>query len=93
MEAVSNMIVRRVLVNRKRTGQEAIDATDCVQFTDRKVVDSMPQGEGEEVEIYFFEVNHYVDNDPDKEYESRGLKPADPYSLAAVNEADSVFTN
>jgi hypothetical protein len=29
----------------------------------------------------------------DKEYERRGLKPADPYTLAAVNEADPAFAD
>jgi hypothetical protein len=42
----------------------------------------------------FFKLNRYVsDADLDKEYELRGLKPADPYSLAAVNEDDPAFAD
>lgn len=94
VEALGGMIVRRVKVNRVRTGQQALDATGRKQYTDRKVVDAMPQGKGEEVEVVFFKVGRYVsDADLEKEYELRGLNPADPYSLAAVNEADNAFAD
>lgn len=99
VEAVSDMIVRRVKVNRTRNPQEVLDATGRKQYTDRKVVDSMPKGEGEEVEVVFFKPdltrrNGYIsDADLDKEYELRGLKPADPYSVAAVNETDPAFAD
>jgi len=33
------------------------------------------------------------DADLDKEYASRGLIPADPFSLATVNEADPAFAD
>ncbi len=98
-EAVSNLIVRKVPVNRGRTQQEAIEATGRAQYTDRKVVDAMPKGEGDEAEIVFFkpdlsERNGFIsDDDLDKEYELRGLKPADPISVAAVNEADPAFAD
>lgn len=98
-EAVSNLIVRKVTVNRGRSQQEVIDATGRVQYTNRKVVDAMPKGEGDEVEIVFFkpdlsERNGFItDNDLEKEFELRGLKPADPISVAAVNEADPAFAD
>jgi hypothetical protein len=54
----------------------------------------MPKGEGEEVEVVFFRLSRWVsDTDLDKEYGLRDLKPADPYSLSAVNEADPDFTD
>ena len=54
----------------------------------------MPRGEGDEAEVFFFKLGRYVnDADLEKEYELRGLKPADPYSLAAVNEADPAFAD
>ena len=99
VETVSDLIVRRVKVNRGRTPQEVLDATHRKQYTDRKVVDSMPKGEGDEVEVVFFKLDlsarngHISDDDLDKEFELRGLKPADPYSVAAVNVADPAFAD
>ena len=98
-EAVSNLIVRTAKVNRSRSQQEAIEATGCAQYTDRKVVDVMPKGEGDEVEVVFFKPdlsqrNGFIsDDDLEKEFELRGLKPADPISVAAVNEANPSFAD
>mgnify|MGYP001584439331 FL=1 len=98
-EAVSNLIVRKIKVNRNRSPQEALDATGCAQYTDRKVVDSMPKGEGDEVEVVFFKLdlsqrNGFIsDDDLEKEFELRGLKPADPISVATVNEAYPAFAD
>lgn len=99
VETVSNLIVRTVKVNRSRSQQEAIEATGCAQYTDRKVVDAMPKGEGDEVEVVFFKPDlsnrngHISDDDLEKEFDLRGLKPADPISVAAVNEADPAFAD
>lgn len=98
-EAVSNLIVRKVKVNRSRSPQEALDATGRVQYTKRTVMDSMPKGDGDEVEVVFFKPDlskrngHISDDDIKKEFEMRGLKPADPFSVAAVNEADPAFAD
>jgi len=98
-EAVSNLIVRKATVNRSRFPQEALEATGRAQYTDRKVVDAMPKGEGNEVEVVFFtpdlsERNGFIsDDDLEKEFDLRGLKPADPVSVAAVNEADPAFAD
>ena len=94
-----NRIARKVKVNRNRTPQESLDATGRAQYTDRKVVNAMPKGEGEEVEVVFFKPdlsqhNDFIsDDDLEKEFELRGLKPADPVSVAAVNEADPAFAD
>lgn len=94
IEATSNLIVRRASVDRSRTPRAVLDATGRKQYADRNVVAAMPKGEGEEVEVYFFKLGRYVsDADLDKEYELRELKPADPYSLAAVNEAHPAFAD
>ncbi|MEK7061888.1 MAG: hypothetical protein AAB957_01365 [Patescibacteria group bacterium] len=54
----------------------------------------MPRGEGKEVEVVFFNLGRYIsDADLDKEYELLGFKPADPYSLSAVNEEDQAFAD
>ena len=94
VEAISNMIVRRVTVNRNRTPQDMLDATGRNQYTDKGVVKAMPRGTGDEIEVVFFKVGRYLsDADLEKEYDLRGLKPTDPFSLCAVNEADPAFAD
>ncbi len=94
IQAISDMIIHHVKVNRTRTPQAVLQATGRKQYVTEKVVESMPRGEGEEADIYFFKLGRYIsDADLDKEYELRGLKPADPYSLAAVNEEDPAFAD
>ncbi len=70
------------------------------------VTQSMPKATTDEVEVHFFnlgcpELSEYLISvgstssvegiDIDKEYELRGLKPVDPYTLAALNEVDPTF--
>ena len=94
VEMVSNIIVRRVPVNILRTPQQALDATGHKQYTNNDVVAAMPKGAGGEVEVHFFKLDRYIsENDLEDEYASHGLKPVDPYSLAAVNEADPAFAD
>lgn len=94
VELVSNLIVRRVSVNRNLTPQQVLDATKRKQYVNSDVVASMSKGEGDEVDVYFFKLNRFVsDDDLEKEYALRGLKPADLYSQSAVNEADPVFAD
>lgn len=94
VERRTNLIVCRVFVNRTRTFQEMLNATGRKQYTNNNVVKTMPQGEGDEVEVVFFRLGRYIsDDDLEKEYELRGLKPADPYSQAAVSEADPAFAD
>ena len=99
VEAFSNMIVRHVKVDWKFTPQQALDATGRKQYTDKSVVESMPRGEDDEGDIYFFRVDpstyggHISDEDLDKEFKSHALKPADPYQLAKVNADDPAFAD
>lgn len=94
VEARSNFIIRVVKVDRTRTPQQALKATGRTQYLTDDVVAEMPKGEGEETEVIFFKIGRTVsDNDLDKEYELRGLVPADPYSQAAVNEEDLAFAD
>jgi hypothetical protein len=54
----------------------------------------MPKAEKDEDEVIFFKIGREVScSELEKEYELRGLKPADPYSQAAVNEADPAFAD
>lgn len=94
IEEVSNIIIHRANVNRGLKPQEVLNTIGCKQYTDSLVVAGMPKGEGEETEVVFFKLGRFIrDVDLDKEYELRGLKPADPYSLAAVNEVDKAFAD
>ncbi len=88
VDTISNMIVRKVRVDRSRDPQAVLDATGRNQYTDKKVVAGMPKGEGEEVEVCFFKLGRWIsDADLEKEYELRGLE-ADHYAQAQVNIDD-----
>ena len=89
-------IDRIVMVNRGLTPQEVLDATSRIQYADKKVVASMPgRGEGEEkITVKFFKLGCYIGvDDLAMEYERRGLRPATPYEIAAVNTADPFFAD
>jgi len=95
VDMVGDSIVRHVKVDRSRSPDEVLKATRRRgYYVDRDVVATMP-GSGlgiEEADVHFFWVWHVIDdNDLEEEYRRRGLKPADPYLLAAVNEADLSF--
>lgn len=93
VEAVSNMVVRRVKVDRSRTPYEMIAATRRAEYVDKAVAKTMPKGESDEVEVFFFKVGQDVNcADLLKEYELRGLKP-DHFAQGAVNEADQTFAD
>lgn len=94
VEAQSNIIVRHVRVDRTRTPKEVLAATGRSQYVTDSVAKTMPKAEGEKTDVYFFRLGRSVsDDDLEKEYALRGLKPADVYSQAAVNEADPAFAD
>lgn len=87
-----DMVVRRVKVNRSRTKEQMLEATGCTIDADADVVATMPKGDGDEVEVYFFQVNSVMSDDQaEREYTQNGLIPADPYSVGAVNENEPTF--
>lgn len=94
-EAVSGMITRHVKnVNRNRTPQQMLDALARRQYTNREVVNTMPRGEGDEDDVFFFQVGRDISDDElEAEFESRNFVPVDPYKLAAVNEDDPSFAD
>lgn len=93
VEAISNMIVRRVHVNRGQTPKQVIDATGRVKYVNADILATMPRGEGEEKEVFFFKLNRWIsDDDLAKEYELRGLVP-DLYAQAQVNTDDPSFAD
>ena len=91
--AQSDIIVRRVRVDRTRTPQEVIDATGRTQYVDKNVLATMPQGEGDEVDVYFVPTKRFVPVEDVPAFLAQyGLVP-DPRAQAAVNEADSAFAD
>ncbi len=95
VETFAKMIVWVVSgIDRTLTPQQVLEATGRKQYTDKDVVTTMPRGIGEEKEITFFRLDRQVsDDDLEKEYLLRGLKPADPYALAKCNQDDSAFAD
>ena len=80
--------------NRSHSPQRVLDTTGRKQYTDESVVDVMPRGEDDEVEVIFFKLSRYINNtELEKEYELRGLKAVDPFSLVAVNRANPTFAD
>ena len=100
---ITLITIRTVAVDRSRTPQQALNATGRKQYTDRKVVDSMPRTktEGiEEAEVFFFKPrpksyeNGLISDDRlEAEFDFVSLEAADPYAQAAVNEADPAFAD
>ena len=101
VEMIADIIVRIVPVNRARAPEKMLDATGRRQYVDKNVVKTMPRGAGNDAEMHFFKPRpeEYTrpgfmsDADLEKALDRRGLKAADPYSLAAVNEADPAFAD
>src|SRR3989338_1785261 len=99
---ITLITIRTVAGDRSRTPQQALNATGRKQYTDRKVVYSMPRTktEGiEEVKVRFlkprpeaYENGYMSDESLAAEYDYFGLKP-DPIAQTAVNEQDPAFAD
>jgi hypothetical protein len=100
VEVVSNLIVRKVKVNRSRAPQESLNATGRVQYLESECVDAVLKGEGGEVEVVFFKPLPWECINPNSmskrgitnALERRNLKH-DPIAVIAVNEADHAFAD
>jgi len=100
-EAISNMIVRHVKVDRTKTPEQILEATGRRQYVDANVVKNMPKGDENEGDIYFFKPSAETydenglisDDNLEKEFELRGLKPVDPYKLSQFNADGPAFAD
>lgn len=93
VEAMGKIIVRRVKVDRNRSPLEAIQATKRAQYLNQDVVNTMPKGEGDEVDVHFVPTERYVSAAEVPAFLAQyGLVP-DPRAQAAVNEEDPTFAN
>lgn len=91
-----NVMVRCVISDPSRTPEQVIEATGCRRYKneDSEVVATMPRGIycSEEVEVVFFHLGVSISGVKlEREYEKRGLVPADPYLICEINEDDSAF--
>lgn len=100
VEEESDYITRLVPVNRNLTPKQALEATGRSVYADDAVLDLVPQGQGERLEeVVFFMLDRSKQDkelspeEVDAEYDRRGLKPADLYSIAAVNTDDPEFAD
>lgn len=92
VQAITGMLIRHVTVDRTRSPLQGLEAKGWKLRVDAAVVKTMPNGSGEQVDVYFFQVDcRKSDEDLGKEFKYRGLIPVDPFTLAAVNEADPEF--
>ncbi len=95
-----NLITRVVTVN-ARAPRAALETTGRRLYVTESVVTTMPKGQEGEAPVYFFkpDASAYDKNglisvdDVEKQFDLCGLKPVDPYRLAAVNEADPAFAD
>ena len=93
VETQSDIIIRRVRVDRTRTPMEVINATGRNKYLNDDVVATMPQGEGDEVDVYFIPTKRLVPTSEVPAFLAQyGLVP-DPRATAAVNEEDPAFAD
>ncbi len=94
VEAIVNMIFRRVRVDRTKTATQVIDGTGRYKwYIDEEVLAEMPMLGREEDDVGFFKLNYDPTPDElDREYEARGLRP-DPAATAQAMADDPAFAD
>ncbi len=93
VEALDDIIVRRVRVDRSRSPQEVIDATGRNKYFSSEAVATMPQGEGEEVDVYFIPIKRFIPANEVSAFLAQYGLVSDPRAQAAANEADPAFAD
>ena len=87
------IVVKGVRVDRTRTLQEVIDATGRKQYVNNDVLATMPQGEGDEVDVWFIPTKRYVPVSGVPAFLARYGLVSDPRAQSAVNEANPAFAD
>lgn len=93
-EQGGEMVSRIVQVDRSLSPEEALRKTSRNLYGDDDVIAAMPRADKDEVEVFFFNLGRWVnDDDLKKEYKKRGLEVCDPFTLAKVNKDDPNFAD
>ncbi|MBX4195417.1 hypothetical protein KW796_00465 [Candidatus Parcubacteria bacterium] len=59
-----------------------------------EMIEAMPRGRAKKIEAYFFRLGYEMDiHEVKYKYKVHGLRPLDPYSLAAINAHDQDFAD
>lgn len=91
VEAISDMIVRRLTVNRSRSVPEMLDLMGRIQHGEG-ALETMPVGYETDLEIVFFKPEAGLDAERlMKCFDDRGLKPVDGMALMQFNAEDPLF--
>jgi hypothetical protein len=70
---------------KKLSFKKLLDSTKRTQYTNEEVVDSVKPCEPQKIE--FFTIGEYISDDNlEREYEKRGLIPANPYALTLFSK-------
>lgn len=92
IKELNTEIIRKVKVNREQSPGDALRARarTLYNWNGNSFITEMPKGKGQNALVFFFKLNRRIDDEAlEEEYKIRGLVPADPYSLAAVNADDA----
>ncbi len=88
------IITHKVWVNAQLSNTEVIVSTGKKRNIIRSVLVDMPKCEKGYIKLIFFKVGRSLSEvDLSKEYDLRGLKPADPYSICVFNAKNPNFSN
>jgi hypothetical protein len=98
MTNTTESLTKTVAVDLTRSPRQMIEDTGRTQYVDQKVLEHapyFPQAKAvEKIELTLFKVGRWIsDDDIEKEYEARGLKPCDIFQLAALNKAEPDFAH
>lgn len=94
MTALTEMVERSILTGSKRSRQEVLDSSGWELHVNPAVLNAMPWGEGDPSHLHFFRLERILtDEQLSMEYKRRGLTPASPRALFAVNDAHPQFAD
>lgn len=93
VEAISELIVRHVRKDSRRTNRDVISATGRTEHVNADALATMPRGGNEEEDIFFFPIKRTASPaEAQAAYDRHNLEP-DPEGVAKVNEGDPSFAD
>lgn len=89
----SNLVICSVIVNRKRSPKDALNATNRNQYVSTELIDEIPKGEKTELDMFFFYCRNKISHEAlEEKYEFYNLK-CDPIAQCSHNEVNPGFAN